>query len=73
MSGSSPEIGTSPRIATSSRARGSRTAAAWELHADGYSADAILEQYRQLSAEDIRAAIAFEQRRLKQKRLERAG
>ncbi|MCC7106617.1 MAG: DUF433 domain-containing protein [Chloroflexi bacterium] len=39
------------------------TKAIWEYHEDGYPVDEILRQYPHLTAEDVRAAASFEQRR----------
>ncbi|TAK33476.1 MAG: DUF433 domain-containing protein [Chloroflexota bacterium] len=39
------------------------TSAIWSFHEDGYSVDAIIEQYPILTREDVEAAIAFEEER----------
>ena len=39
------------------------TAAVWDFHVAGYSADAIIEQYPTLTAADVEAAIEHETRR----------
>lgn len=38
------------------------TEAIWEFHEDGYPVDEILRQSPQLTVEDVRAAVDFEQR-----------
>jgi uncharacterized protein (DUF433 family) len=38
------------------------TAALWECHAAGFGLDRILREYPRLTAEDVQAAIAFEER-----------
>jgi uncharacterized protein (DUF433 family) len=39
------------------------TSAVWSFHEAGYSAEQIIDEYPRLCEEDIKAAIAFEQRR----------
>ncbi len=40
------------------------TAAIWEFHAAGYPRESIVEEYPQLTLQDVDAAIAFERSRL---------
>jgi uncharacterized protein (DUF433 family) len=40
-----------------------RTEAIWNFHQAGYSTDEIIRQYPRLTAEDVQAAITYEQRR----------
>ena len=48
------------------------TTTIWNFHEAGYSPEAILEQYPRLTAEDVRAAIAFEEQR-RRRPVKRAG
>jgi len=43
------------------------TSAVWNLHKAGFSTNSIITEYPRLKAEDVSAAIAFEQSRRKKK------